>query len=205
MQHKSTRIVTAKGKKEVHKLASAERGATITTVFCMSATGQYVPPLLIFPQKKWEVELLDGAPESSIGGCSESGWITTELFAKWFEHFIEKTGPSKERPVVLVLDGHFSHTRNIYVIERAREVGVSIVCLPPHSTAKMQPLDVAFMAPFKTYYVQAIENWLANHPGRIVRKLCKLFEGGVFESCDYANCGKWIQKNRNFPIEPELF
>lgn len=171
----------------------------------MPATGQYVPPLLIFPQKKWEDELLDGAPESSIGGCSESGWITTELFAKWFEHFIEKTGPSKERPVVLVLDGHFSHTRNIYVIERAREVGVSIVCLPPHSTAKMQPLDVAFMAPFKTYYAQAIENWLANHPGRIVRKLCKLFEGGVFESCDYANCGKWIQKNRNFPIEPELF
>lgn len=50
-------------------------------------------------------------------------------------------------------------------------MGVLIFCLPPYSTAKMQPLDIAFMAPFKTYYAQAIEEWLANHPGCIVRRL----------------------------------
>lgn len=207
VQHKSSRIVTAKAKKEVHKLASAERGATITTIFCMSATGQYVPPLLIFPQKKWEVELLDGAPEGSIGGCSDSGWITTELFAKWFEHFIEKTAPSKERPVVLVLDGHHSHTRNIYVIERAREVGVLIVCLPPHSTAKMQPLDVAFMAPFKTYYAQAIENWLSNHPGRIVRKLqiATLLGEAYLKAATMQTAVNGFRKTGIFPLNPNCF
>ncbi len=31
----------------------------------------------------------------------------------------------------------------------------------------MQPLDKAFMSPFKTYYAQAIEKWL-EHPGRKV-------------------------------------
>nr|CAH7758416.1 unnamed protein product [Callosobruchus chinensis] len=66
MQHNSPGIDTARGNKTVHKLASAEREATITTVSCMSATGQYVPPLLIFPQKEWEVELLDRVPEGSV-------------------------------------------------------------------------------------------------------------------------------------------
>lgn len=51
VQHKATRVVTSKGKKQVHKISSAERGATITVITCMSAAGQYVPPLLIFPQK----------------------------------------------------------------------------------------------------------------------------------------------------------
>ncbi|KAL1463806.1 hypothetical protein WDU94_015517 [Cyamophila willieti] len=35
----------------------------------------------------------------------------------------------------------------------------------------MQPLDVSFMGPLKNYYSQAIENWLAHNPGRVVRKL----------------------------------
>ncbi|PSN38553.1 hypothetical protein C0J52_14817 [Blattella germanica] len=37
VQHKATKVVTTKGKKNVHRLSSAERGATITAVTCMSA------------------------------------------------------------------------------------------------------------------------------------------------------------------------
>lgn len=171
VQHKATRVVTCKGKKQVHKLSSAERGATTTVITCMSAAGQYIPPLLIFPQKRWQEELLDGAPPGSIGGCSDSGWVTGPLFLKWFEHFISTVRPSKEKPVLLILDGHYSHTRNLELIDRAREAGVSIVCLPPHSTDKLQPLDVAFMFPLKTRYAKAIEHWLASNPNRIVKKL----------------------------------
>lgn len=32
----------------------------------------------------------------------------------------------------------------------------------------MQPLDVALMKPFKSYYSRAIEDWLDAHKGRIV-------------------------------------
>ena len=54
---------------------------------------------------------------------------------------------------------------------------VAIVSLPPHSTHKMQPLDVGFMKPLKTYYAQEIETWLGNNPGRVVTPfvVCKLF------------------------------
>ena len=58
----------------------------------------------------------------------------------------------KKDNVILVLDEHYSHTRNLEVITLARENHVDIVCLRPHSSHKMQPLDKAFMGPLKTFY-----------------------------------------------------
>lgn len=173
----------------------------------MSAAGQYIPPLLIFPQKKWQAELLDGAPPGSIGGCSDSGWITLELFAKWFEHFISLVKPTPNDPVVLVLDGHSSHVRNIHVIERAREAGVLIVCLPPHSSNRMQPLDVTFMGPLKTFYAKAIENWLANHPNRIVRKLqiASIFGEAYMQAATMSNAVNGFAATGIFPYQPDKF
>lgn len=173
----------------------------------MSAAGQYIPPLLIFPQKRWQAELLDGAPPGSIGACSDSGWVTGPLFSKWFEHFISIVKPSKEKPVVLVLDGHYSHTRNLEVIDRARETGVSIVCLPPHSTDKLQPLDVAFMFPLKTRYAQAIENWLASNPHRIVRKLqvAKLLGESYLRAATLETAVNGFRKTGIHPFNPNIF
>ncbi|OWR52009.1 hypothetical protein KGM_205139 [Danaus plexippus plexippus] len=102
-----------------------------------------------------KAELLDRAPPGTIGGCHPSGWIQPELFTKWLRHFVTIVKPSKEDPVLLVLDGHYSHTHNKF----GRDNGVSIICLPPHSTDHMQPLDVSFMFPLKTFYAQEIENW----------------------------------------------
>jgi hypothetical protein len=167
-QHTSQKVISLQGKQQVHKLSSAERGALVTVVTCMSAAGTYVPSLLVFPRKRMKPELLDGAPPGTIAGCHPPGWIQLDLFTQWFYHFISFVKPSKEDPVVLVVDGHYSHTRNIDVIDLARENGVSIVCLPPHSTDRMQPLDVAFMKPFKTYYAREMANWMAAHPGRTV-------------------------------------
>lgn len=59
------------------------------------------------------------------------------VFTDWFKHFNKHTSESK---VLLILDDHFSHTRNIDVIERARENNVDILSLLPHTTHKLQPL-----------------------------------------------------------------
>ncbi|KAJ8932380.1 hypothetical protein NQ318_004534 [Aromia moschata] len=45
---------------------------------------------------------------------------------------------------------------------------VSIVCIPPHCSHKMQPLVISFMGPLKTYYAKEIENWFCNNPDRVV-------------------------------------
>lgn len=61
---------------------------------------------------------------------SVSGWIQLELFTKWFRHFVNYVKPNKDNPILLLLDGHFSHTRDIEVIEIARENGVILVSIP---------------------------------------------------------------------------
>jgi hypothetical protein len=155
VQHKTSTVIALKGKKAVDTLSSSERGALVTVVTCMSASGIFVPPLLVFPRKNTKLELLDGTPPGTIGVCHPSGWIQSEIFTKWFQHFIVNVKPSPDDLVLLVLDGHYSHTKNVEIIEMARANGVAIVWLPPHSTHEMQPLDVSIMSPFKIYHIMA--------------------------------------------------
>ncbi|XP_036346399.1 uncharacterized protein LOC118755680, partial [Rhagoletis pomonella] len=66
-------------------------------------------------------------------------------------------------PVLLVLDGHSSHTRNIELVDLARENHVSIVSIPPHSSHKIQPLDKTFMGPLKSYLSEEIRVWVRSN------------------------------------------
>lgn len=156
VQSKIQSVLALKGSKQVGSLTSAERGSLVTVVTCMSAGGTFVPPLLIFPRKNMSALLEKNAPPGSIVTCHPSGWIQSNIFTQWFRHFISKVKPSIDDPVLLILDGHYTHTRNIEVIDLARENGVNILCLPPHTTHHMQPLDKTFMGPLKTYYSEEL-------------------------------------------------
>lgn len=207
VQHKRSKVVSMKGKKQVGALTSLERGKLMTIVTCMNACGTYVPPLIIFPRKNMAQELMDGAPAGSIGDCHPSGWIQTHLFTKWFRHFINFTKPSKDDPIILVLDGHYTHTRNIDAINLARDNNVIIVCLPPHCTHKMQPMDVAFMKPLKTYYSQEIETWLRNNPGRTLtnKYVARLFGTAYEKAATMTNSVNGFRKTGLFPCNRHIF
>ncbi|KAJ4441574.1 hypothetical protein ANN_11430 [Periplaneta americana] len=43
---------------------------------------------------------------------SETGYINSELFVKWMQQFISSVRPTKERPVLLLFDGHTIHSKN---------------------------------------------------------------------------------------------
>ena len=76
--------------------------------------------------------------------------MTCEIFRCYLEHIVKHTQSSKENPILILLDGHSSHTTSLDVLEYASEHGIVMVCLPPHTTHKLQPLDVAFFKPFQT-------------------------------------------------------
>ena len=63
-----------------------------------------------------------------------------------FVHFIK---PSADDPVLLLVDCHYSNTKNLDVVDKTREHSVAIVSPPPHSKHKIQPLDVGFMKSLK--------------------------------------------------------
>uniref|UniRef100_A0A1Y1N7V7 DDE-1 domain-containing protein n=1 Tax=Photinus pyralis TaxID=7054 RepID=A0A1Y1N7V7_PHOPY len=167
----------------------------------------YVPPMLVFPRKNMKSELLDGAPPGTIAKCHPSGWIQQDLFTAWFHHFIKHVKPCVDDQVVLILDGHYSHTRNIDIINIARENYIHIVCLPPHSTHKLQPLDVAFMSPFKTYYAQAIERWLKHNPGRLVTayQIAELMGESYLRAASVEVAVNGFRKCGIFPVNRHVF
>ena len=59
-------------------------------------------------------------------------------------HFVDFVKPTKEETVVFILDSHVTHTNNLAATDMAREAGVVMVSLPPHTTHRLQPLDWAF-------------------------------------------------------------
>ena len=109
VQGSRSKVISIKGKKEVSKLSSAERGKLITAVTCMSASGNFIPPFLVFPRKNMKAELFNGTPPGTIAACHPSGWIQLHIFTDWFRHFIQHAHSTIDDPIVLILDGHYSH------------------------------------------------------------------------------------------------
>ena len=52
VQHKHTKILGLTGKRQISSLQSAERGFLVTVVICMSPTGHFIPPLLVFKKNE---------------------------------------------------------------------------------------------------------------------------------------------------------
>lgn len=62
------------------------------------------------------------------------------------------------------MDNHESHL-SIEALNLARESGLTVITLHPHTSAKLQPLDVGIYGPFKSYYASAMESWMMRNPG----------------------------------------
>ncbi|KAJ8936819.1 hypothetical protein NQ318_015286 [Aromia moschata] len=161
---KHAKVLSEKGQRQVGKITSDERGKNVTILFCMSAGGQFIPPFFVYPRQRINERLKIGKPSESVLEAQPNGWMNADLFLEWMGHFIKYANPSKERPVLLVLDGHASH-KDLRVITFAREHNIHMISTPPHTTHKLQPLDRTFMKPFKDAYYEACGLWMRKNPG----------------------------------------
>jgi hypothetical protein len=139
-------VLGLSGKRQVGGLSSAETGVLVSAEIFMSASGNFVPVTFVFPLATENKELLDDAPPGSTVEYHFSGWMQTEIFLKWFHHFIEISMPTERKPLVLLLDGDESQTKSLELIELARKSHVVLMCFPSHTTHRLQHLDVSFMA-----------------------------------------------------------
>lgn len=166
--NKTPKVLTPKGKKTVCKISSGERGETITAVCCMSATGVYVPPALIFPRKRMNHLLFKDSPPGTLNLVTETGYMNSDLFLEWLKHFVHHTKPSQDDPVLLVADNHSSHC-SLSAVLYLRKHHVTFLTLPPHASHVIQPLDKGFFGPLKTAYAVEAEKWLVQHPGEVIK------------------------------------
>ena len=151
--------------KSVCKVTSAEKGTVVTTCIIISASRQYLPPVIIFPRVHFKEHMLSGAPSGSLGLACKTGWMNGELFLDVMNHFIKFSSSTKENPSLLIYDNFEAHL-SIAVLNLTKEHGVTILTLLPHSTHKLKLLDVGVMGPFKTAYNAAIDLWMLHNPGK---------------------------------------
>ncbi|KAG8328582.1 hypothetical protein J6590_108290 [Homalodisca vitripennis] len=165
--NRAPRVVSVQGKKAVGKVSSAERGQLTTVICAMSASGNFIPPAIVFARKRLKQELLNGAPTEAVMFCSDSGYSNSEIFLEWLKHFQTHIHSSKDNPVLLVMDNHASHI-SINAVNFCRDHEIYLLTIPPHSSHKLQPLDKCFFKPLKDFFAQMCDQWMVNNPGRVI-------------------------------------
>jgi hypothetical protein len=89
--HKPKKIVAPKGVTQVNTCSSGERGILVTTCCIVSASGNTIPPVMVFPRKKLNHRMTAGAPTGTLGLVSDSGWMNREIFPAVIRHFVHHT------------------------------------------------------------------------------------------------------------------
>lgn len=204
--HKPGKILAPKGKKQVDAATSWESGKNITVCCCMSATGQFIPPLFIFPRIRMTPALERGGPPGSIYRCSKSGWMIEKLFLDWLKHFVEHTKPTLEDVVLLILDNHVSHI-SLDIYEFCRQNGVLMLSLPPHTSHRTQPLDLTFFGPLKLQYHKECDLHMKtnNYEKLTPYDIAPLFNKAYLKSATPEKAVNGFAAAGIWPVNPEKF
>lgn len=204
--HKPSKIISQKGQKQVSKATSGERGQTVTVCCAVNAAGNSIPPLFVYPRVREQDYMTKGAPPGSKAVTHPSGWMTSENFERYLLHFIKFVKCNKEDKVLLILDNHVSHIAP-GVLKICRDNGIVMLTIPPHTSHRLQPLDVSIYGPFKTYFNQACDDFMVNHPGQTItlKDIAELVGNAYKRSFTPSNIMNGFLKTGICPFDAHIF
>lgn len=206
MVQKPKKVIAAKGSKQLNKVTSGERGTLVTTCCAVSATGAALPPAMIFPRKNFKAFILNGAPPGTLGLAQPMGWMNIQLFSEVIKNFVKVTASTKDNQSLLVMNNHDSHLAP-EALNIAKDSGVTILTIPPHSSHKLQPLDVSVFGPLQTYYNAAVDSRIMHHPGKPISiyNIAELLGQAFDKSMTPVNIKSGFKKTGIFPFDRHIF
>jgi hypothetical protein len=118
----------------------------------VAAMGCIILPFLIFAGKvlisTWYADL----PCNWVIAVSSTGWINNILALAWLKHFDIHTKASSAGVYrLLIIDGHESHC-SVEVQDYCKENKIIALCMPPHLSHLLQPLDIVCYLLLKCHY-----------------------------------------------------
>ena len=133
--------------------------AWVTTIECINASGWALPPCVIFKGKVFIESWFEGLPDDWRLEVSPNGWTSDEIGLRWLEKlFIPSTSSrTKGKYRLLILDGHGSHLTAEFD-QICEKNDIIAICMPPHSSHLLQPLDIGCFAVLKRAYSRLIES-----------------------------------------------
>jgi hypothetical protein len=132
----------------------------VTVVQAINAAGWAVPPFIIvagqYHLATWYRD--HNLPGDWAISTTQNGWTNNEIGLEWLKHFDQHTkARSNGAYRLLILDGHESHHSRDFELY-CEEHKIITLCMPPHSSHLLQPLDVSCFGPLKQAYGKQVEH-----------------------------------------------
>ncbi|GFR88540.1 tigger transposable element-derived protein [Elysia marginata] len=192
-----------KGEKRDGSMVSQEKGVTVTMCASVSATGNSIPPFLVFPrvnvQDHWKTTAPPGTECKSHPKAS--GWMTSD-------NFVKRARQTQEYPVLLFLNNHASHC-SAEIIDLAKEPNTTLMSFPPRCSHEMQPLDKTVYGPFQKFYDQAVDLWV-KAPENVGKQMSihsvpKMISHAFTKAFTMGNITWGFRSTRIYPIDSNIF
>jgi hypothetical protein len=203
----TSKVVTGAERRGRPKLVQPGNREWVTVIDAINGKGWSVPPFVIL---KGKVHLrswyeIEGLPRNWRLAVSDNGWTNDLLAVDWLQHFHEHTiGRTRGAKRLLIMDGHGSH-HTAQFEEFCKEHGIITLCMPPHSSHILQPLDVACFGPLKTAYGSLVESQMRlgfNHISK--EDFLDLYHTAHDQAITQKNIQSGFRATGLLPFDPEV-
>jgi hypothetical protein len=199
-------VVTTSDGLSKAKLAQPGNREWATVIQGVNALGWAIPPFIILAAQyhlaNWYTEC--NLPADWRIATTDNGWTTNAVGLDWIKHFDYHTAPrAKGKYRLLILDGHESHHSTEFELH-CQQNNIITLCMPPHSSHLLQPLDVGCFGPLKQAYGRQVEDLMRMHINHVSKLefLCG-FREAFFASMTEKNIQGGFAGAGLVPYNPE--
>jgi hypothetical protein len=211
----SKRRIVPKSKLQTGKtLGSAQDGSRQWTslLACICADGSVLPPALIYQAESGDLmdtwlDDFDDSREQAYFTSSKKGWTNDELGLAWLKQVFDPRTKQKAGRLyrLLLMDGHGSHL-NLKFIDYCDSNRIILGIFPPHSTHRLQPLDVGIFSPLATAYSNELDRLIQSSYGFCSlskRNFWKMFNPAWKQALTYENIRSAFSSTGIYPLNGE--
>lgn len=186
----------------------------ISILATICADGTFLPPAILYESQSGDLQPSWVDAASYIGSQayvapSESGWTSETIALHWLEEVFERHTKQKAanglKYRLLFVDGHGSHL-NMNFIQWCDKHRILLAVYPPHSTHRLQPLDVSLFSPLATFYTQELTDFIFKSQGllKITKKdFITLFWPAFLKAFSPSNIKSGFKKTGLYPLDSE--
>lgn len=157
---------------QAYQQVSAEQGELSTTLVFVNAVGEYIPPMVIHKGKRINQDWYEDKPREVMLRVSPTGYIKKDLFWHYgvrFTLWLNQKG-RLNKPQVLLLDSHSSHTYNYDFMSMMKQHGIHVFAMPPHTSHILQPLDSTPFGRFKQIWQRNLLKFNFKNTAQVLSK-----------------------------------
>jgi DDE superfamily endonuclease len=174
---------------------------------CVGIGGFTLPAYVIFPGQRIQTTWGKAFNEKqAMITVSPNGWTDNEISLHWLQHQFDPHTSRRLKGThrLLIIDGHGSHVCKEFV-QYCEDHRIIPLCLPPHSTHILQPLDVSVFAPLAKAYKKRVYDY--NMYGAVnVNKttFLELLYEARLDAFNEHNIASGFRKTGLYPFNPDI-